>query len=191
MIPSEQPSFPVSIASHAGDGKHNEDRYAVEHYRLSEDKTAPSLLAVVADGIGASRAGQVAAQLAVDAVTRLVAQSDASQPSGILQAAIIQASQVILQRSETRREWQGMGSTFLCAWLVGDRLYSASVGDARLYLLRGHSLQLLNVVHHFPRDRQLLDKRAGDEDPLRGYLGAKTPVDAELRMRPADGGAPS
>lgn len=187
MIPSKKPQYPLSVASRAI-GHLNEDRYALQHYALSEANPKPSLLTMVTDGIGASRAGQVAAQLAVDAVTRLVGQSDASQPSGILQAAIIQASRLILQRSETRREWKGMGSTCLCAWLVGDRLYAASVGNARLYLMRGERLQQLNLPR-LPEKNAPAPRK--DADGLHGYLGAKTPLDVDLRLYPASGGRPS
>lgn len=188
MIPTEQPAFPVSVSSHAGKGgKINEDRFRVESFYLNEEKEIPSMFAVVADGIGAHRAGQVAAELAVETVTRAVAQSDASQPTAILQAAIIQASQAVLYRSESRREWKGMGSTCLCAWLVDDRLYIASVGNSRLFLLRGRRLQQLNVVHQLPRDVPPVDKpkrgrKKANDDPLLGYLGSKAPVEVDLRL---------
>lgn len=188
MIPYDQPIFPVSVASHAGKGGEiNEDRYRIESFHLDEEKETPSMFAIVADGIGAHRAGQVAAELAVGTITRAVAHSDASQPTGILQAAIIQAGQAILHRSETRREWKGMGSTCLCVWLVGYHLYVASVGNSRLFLMRGSRLQQLNVVHQFPRDVSPDEQpeREGkklSDDPLHGYLGSKTPVEVDLHF---------
>ncbi len=188
MIPAEKPLVPVSESSHAGKGMEiNEDRYRVEYFYLDEGKEHPSIFAVVADGIGAHRAGQVAAELAVESIIKAVAQSDASQPTGIMQAAIIQAGQVILERSESRREWAGMGSTCLCAWLVAGRLYLASVGNSLLFLLRGRILQQLNVMQQLPRDltpspAPKRGKKKQPEDPLRGYLGSKSPVEVELRM---------
>lgn len=187
MIPANRPLFPVSVASDAGKGGEiNEDRFRVEYFFVDEEDGIPSLFAVVADGIGAQRAGQVAAELAVETLTRAVAQSDASQPTGILQAAIIQASQAVLYRSESRREWNGMGSTCLCVWLVGERLYSASVGNSRLFLLRGRRLHQLNIVHQLPRDVVAAEPKRGrkktDDDPLRGYLGSKAPVEVDLRL---------
>jgi protein phosphatase len=187
MIPAEISPYPVSESSHAGKGGEiNEDRYRVESFFLDEENQFPSLFVIVADGIGAHRAGQVAAKLAVEAITRAVAQSDASQPTGILQAAIIQAGQAILHRAESRREWEGMGSTCLCAWIVNGRLYLASVGNSRLFLLRGRHLQQLNVIQQLPRDITPPVAKRGrkkqGEDPLRGYLGSKSPVEVELRL---------
>lgn len=187
MIPAEHPLYPVSESSHAGKGGEiNEDRYRIESFYVDEDKELSSLFAIVADGIGAHRAGQVAAELAVETITRAVSQSDASQPTGIMQAAIIQAGQAILHRSESRREWEGMGSTCLCAWLVDDRLYVASVGNSRLFLLRGKQLQQINLIQQLPRDAVPPVPKRGrkkqSDDPLRGYLGSKSPVEVELRL---------
>lgn len=187
MIPTAQPVHPVSVSSHAGKGGEiNEDRYRVESFYLDEDEEITSLFAVVADGIGSHRAGQVAAELAVETVTRAIAQSDASQPTGIMQAAIIQAGQAILHRSEARREWKGMGSTCLCAWIVDGRLYIASVGNSRLFLLRGRHLQQLNAIHQLPRDVTAAEKpkrgREKTDDSLLGYLGSKAPVEVDLRL---------
>src|SRR3990172_10315093 len=151
MIPAEEAPLRVSTASDPGKGaKHNEDRYRLEAFSLGENDEGEVMFAIVADGLGVHRAGEVAAERAVETIARRVAQSDASQPTAILQAAIIQASQAILYRSESRREWKGMGSTCLCAWLVDDRLYIASVGNSRLFLLRGRKLHQLNVVHQLP-----------------------------------------
>ena len=198
MISAEETPLRVSTASDPGKGaKHNEDRYRLEVFSLGENNEGAAMFAIVADGIGVHRAGEVAAELAVETIARRVAQSDASQPAGILQAAIIQASQAILARSESRREWKGMGSTCLCAWLVADRLYTACVGNSRLYLLRGRLLQQLNVPQHSAREQLSVSKpkskrfrKEAEEDPLRGYLGSKTPVEVDLRLvvKPGDEG---
>lgn len=187
MIPAEASPYPVSESSHAGKGGEiNEDRYRVESFFLDEEKQRPSTFAIVADGIGAHRAGQVAAEMAVETITQAVARSDASQPTGIMQAGIIQAGQAILHRAESRREWEGMGSTCLCAWIVAGRLYLASVGNSRLFLLRGRYLQQINVIQQLPRDitppAAKRDRKKQGEDPLRGYLGSKSPVEVELRL---------
>ncbi|MEX1071662.1 MAG: protein phosphatase 2C domain-containing protein [Anaerolineales bacterium] len=188
MIPAEQSEFRVSTSSHPGKGGEiNEDRFRLQAFSLTEREKGDSLFAILADGIGAQRAGEVAAELAVESISRAVSQSDASQPTGILQAAIIQAGQAIRYRSEKRPEWNGMGSTCLCAWLLSRRLYIASVGNSRLFLLRHKHLQQLNVPSHHPRHiappvKGRRAKKAETEDPLLGYLGSRSPVDVDLRL---------
>lgn len=186
MIPTEQTEFSVLAATHAGKGgEKNEDRYRVETFLLDEEGETESLFAIVADGIGAHRAGEVAAEIAVETIGRAVAQSDASQPTGILEAAIIQASQAIRFRSESRPEWDGMGSTCLCIWLIGRQLFAASVGNSRLYFLRQNQLHQMNVLRRLPGkvpQPAKSRKSKSQEDALSGYLGSKTPVEVDFRL---------
>lgn len=195
MIPSEEAHLRSSTFSHPGKGgKDNEDRFALSAYQLSERDPRPSLFAVIADGRGEQRAGEVAAQTAVDIISRGVAQSDASQPSAILHAAIIQAGQSILAQSENDAEKRGMGSTCLCVWVIGNRLYTASLGNSRLFLLRQRRLQQVNVVHDLRSEKE--EEASTDEDQasqetpeeLRGYLGSRMRAAADFRLVLRPGG---
>lgn len=187
MIPPEEAHLLFSGKSHHGlGGKPNQDRYQVVA-QVAGASGRPSTLAVLTDGIGGRRAGDVAAQLALDTVVSAVAQSHASQPTGILQAAFIQAGQAVLARSEEDPQVQGMGSTCLAAWVLGDRLYSASIGNSRLYLLRRGRLQQLNVPHEFARE----EERSSDADEqqaqqgrgkLRAFLGSHLPIEPDFRL---------
>lgn len=187
MIPTEEAHLQFSVQSDSGlEGKKNEDRYRVSAFQHGLDSPIPSLLAVVADGVGDHQAGEVAAQLAVDAVTDFVAQSDASQPSAILQAAILRASQSIQVQAELDPKKQGMGSTCLCAWVIGEQLFTACVGNSRLYLLRECRLRQLNVDHALVRDeddgKRSRSRKARSENGLRHYLGSRNPVEVDLRL---------
>ena len=79
-----------------------------------------------------------------------------------------------------------MALSGLCAWLVDGRLYAASVGNSRLFLLRGKQLQQINVIQQLPRDivppAPKRGRKKPSDDPLRGYPGSKSPVEVELRL---------
>ncbi len=186
MIPTEKTEFTIFAATHAGkSGETNEDRYRLETFLLDEESGKESVFAILADGIGAHRAGEVAAEIAVETISNTVARSDGSQPTGILESAIIQASQAIRFRSESRSEWEGMGSTCLCVWVQGSQLFSASVGNSRLYLLRNHQIHQLNVLRRLPgkvNPPARSKKRGPKEDALGGYLGSKSPVEVDFRL---------
>ena len=153
MIPAEQSCYKVLADTHPGKrGKDNEDRFAVSTYQLSATNTKPSLFAMVADGIGGHKAGNVASEIAVEMISQAVAESDASQPTAIMQAAIIQASQAILAKSNQDNDKKGMGTTCVCAWVIQDRLYAAYVGDSLIYLLRGDEITRLSVDHTWFQD---------------------------------------
>jgi PPM family protein phosphatase len=145
---NRSPNAHLSVAalSHAGkSGKNNEDRYTVSSYTNEEKK--PVIFAIVSDGIGGHRAGEVAAELAVNYIVEKVSQSNGKLPLEIMESAIHTASQSIASRSASKADQQGMGATCACIWVEGDRLYTAYVGDSRIYLIRDGRIQRLTVDH--------------------------------------------
>ena len=83
-----------------------------------------------------------------------------------------------------------MGTTAVCAWIIGDRLYTAAAGDSRLYLLRSGALQRLTTDHTWVQealDHGALSPEGARDHPnahvIRRYLGAKHPLRADLRLR--------
>lgn len=191
MIPAKRAHLHVTAVTDPGlHGKSNEDRFGVSAHRVSPDNPMPSLLAIVADGVGGHRAGEVAAEMAVETVSRLIAESDASQPTQILSQALAHASQLIFEQSHRDLAQAGMGTTAVCAWILGDRLYTASAGDSRLYLLRSGVLQRLTIDHTWVQealDHGALSPEGARDHPnahvIRRYLGAKHPLRADLRLR--------
>jgi PPM family protein phosphatase len=191
VIPTEQSQLRVAAATHPGmKGKNNEDRYVFRHFRVSERNSTPSTLAVVSDGIGGHRAGEVAAQIAVDTICRIVEQSDASRPIDILGRAISEASQRIRQLAEADSDKRGMGATCACAWVVGSRLYTASVGDTRIYWVRGEKIKKLSIDHTWVQEAIDLGALSHDQardhpnaHVIRRYLGSPGQVVPDLRMR--------
>lgn len=148
MIRSTLAHLHVAALSHAGiSGKNNEDRYSVASFVLSKDDSRPSVFAVIADGIGGHRAGEIAAELAVNYISMGVAESNAKKPVKILETAIHDASQAISAHSAGKTDEEGMGATCACAWVIENKLYTAYVGDSRIYLLRGKYIQRLTIDH--------------------------------------------
>lgn len=191
MIPAGRAHLHVTAVTDPGlRGKSNEDRFAVSAHRISPNNPTPSLLAIIADGVGGHRAGEVAAEIAVETVSRLVASSDASQPAQTLAHALAQASQLIFEQSHRDIAQAGMGTTAVCAWILGDRLYTAAAGDSRIYLLRSGALQRLTIDHTWVQealDHGTLSPAGVRDHPnahvIRRYLGAKHPLRADLRLR--------
>jgi PPM family protein phosphatase len=181
----------VSASTHSGmRGKNNEDRYAVSTHHFGYKKEIPSVLAVVCDGIGGHRAGEVAAEIAVETISKAVAESDASQPLATLGQAIQMASEAVRLQSETDPERKGMGATCVCAWVIGDRLYTASVGDSRLYLMGNDAIQQVTTDHTWIQEAiefgALTPEQARghpNAHVIRRYLGAQSPPEADFRLR--------
>ncbi|MBN1537191.1 MAG: protein phosphatase 2C domain-containing protein [Anaerolineales bacterium] len=191
MIPSERAHLHIFAVTDAGiSGKDNEDCYAVSAFQSESNPSLISTLAIVADGIGGHRAGEVASELAVETICRFVAASNGVQPEMILREAIINASQAIFRSAESNHEQEGMGSTCACTWIVGNRLYTATVGDSRIYLLRGSTIQQLSKDHTWVQeaiDSGALSPNEASEHPnahvIRRYLGSRQTVVPDTRIR--------
>jgi len=192
MIRTSSSPLHAAAVTHPGmAGKQNEDRFAVSSYRLSEKDPTPSVFAIVSDGIGGHSAGEIAAEMAVETISQMVAQSQAQTPLETMDHAIQVASDAIAAKAKDSTQRLGMGTTCACAWVIGDQLFTASVGDSRIYLRRNGDLTQLTVDHTWVQEaveKGLLDPEAARNHPnvhvIRRYLGSsKTPrVDNRLRL---------
>jgi PPM family protein phosphatase len=128
--------------------KSNEDSYFSD----------PALqLFVIADGMGAHSAGEVASKLAVETISAFVQRTaedeEFSWPYGIepglsfaanrLRTAVHLANRRVFRAAEKHDEYTGMGTTVVCALVSGPRLTVASAGDSRAYLFTGGQLTQL------------------------------------------------
>ncbi len=178
----------VAALSHAGkSGKNNEDRYTVSSFTTADGQ--PVLFAVVSDGIGGHRAGEVAAELAVNYIIENVSQSNGNKPLEIMENAIHAASQSIASRSASKADQQGMGATCACVWVAGDRLYTAYVGDSRIYLVRDAKLHRLTVDHTWVQEaieRGIIQPEDAHDHPnvhvIRRHLGSVELPQVDFRM---------
>lgn len=196
MIPAESAHLPVFAVTDPGkSGKNNEDNYAVSAHLLSESDPTPSIVAIVADGVGGHQAGEVASSLAVEMVSQIIANSDANQPQDTLEEAFSQANQAIYSHATINPENAGMSTTAACAWVIGDRLYLASMGDSRIYLRRGENFIQLTVDHTWVQEAiesGILTPEQAKSHPnahlIRRYLGSKQPAipDFRLHLRPEE-----
>lgn len=192
MIRSQQAHLPVVALTDPGmRGKNNEDRFVVVALRSSEGSEPPALLAVLADGIGGHRAGEVAAEMAVNLISAYVLENgDKLPPTTLLEEAITTASSTIYDHARSNREKNGMGATCVCAYILGNQLFTASVGDSRIYLLRSGKIHQLTTDHTWIQEaleRGLISPEQTQNHPnshvIRRFLGSPTPPQVDLRLR--------
>ncbi len=194
MIAVEVPHLEIASQSHPGEtGKNNEDALSVTAYRL-EDEGTPALLAVVADGVGGHRAGEIASQMAVEIVTKRVGESSGREPVAALRAAIVEAGQAVSSAAETYPERLGMASTIAVAWIIGRKLFTAYAGDSRIYLRRHGRLQQTTVDHSWVQEaieHRIITPAEAHNHPhahiLRRYLGGNLEPQPDFRLRLSPG----
>lgn len=103
-------------------------------------------LAIVADGIGGRKGGEIASRMAVEGLRKAFLESDVIRHEEIkpfLTNSFDRINQKIIERGAEDVERAGMGTTLNCLMFVGDRLHIAHVGDSRTYMFhKGHLWQL-------------------------------------------------
>lgn len=182
--------MPVVARTHPGmTGKNNEDRYGVSAFAYGR-AAVPVLLAVLCDGIGGHKAGEVAAEMAVNHISHLVASSDGRQPRETLRSAVRAAGEAIFAQSQANGEQRGMGATLSCAYIDNRNLYTTTVGDSRVYLLRAGKLLQLSTDHTWIQEALetgLLKPEQAKGHPnahvIRRFLGSPVPPEPDFRIR--------
>lgn len=195
MIRTSRAHLKVEAYSHQGmTGKNNEDRFAVASYRVSETDRTPILFAVLADGIGGHKGGEVAAELAVNHIMQSIAKGDGKFSKHYIEQAVNEASSAIASHSSTNDNLKGMGATCAIAWIIDNKLHTAYVGDSRIYLMRSGRIQQLTIDHSWVQeamDKGILTPELAREHPnvhvIRRYLGSPVPPEPDFRMVLFDG----
>jgi protein phosphatase len=133
---------------------------------LNEDALGarPDLgLFVLCDGLGGYNAGEIAATMAVSSLLSKFADDYAkAQAEGVpldaravLVRRLIEMNAVIARAAANSAAFEGMATTIVVAWILGDRLWIAHAGDSRLYRFREGVLEGLTRDHSF--SQELLD----------------------------------
>ena len=175
----------------------NEDAYML---RVDEG------LFVVCDGMGGAPAGEVASQMAVDAILHelhqpasnggtLVSDEGYLPHTNRLAEVVRRSNEVIYDQAQRDPRQAGMGTTVVGAWIRQQVVGIAHVGDSRAYLwhdrrleplTRDHSLGeahiaagLLEEVRKLPVERQ---------NVLVRVLGREPDVDVDLKEVPVQPG---
>jgi len=152
-VPFEHVVLDVAARTHVGLVRTaNEDHFATR---------ADLGIVVVADGMGGHRAGDVAAQMAVDIIQAELTDLGAHPPADAMESlmrigqAIESANASIFRLGRIEPKLSGMGTTAVVTLFLAGRLFYAHVGDSRLYRLRNGKLKSLTRDHSLVQE--LLD----------------------------------
>lgn len=96
-------------------------------------------LALVCDGMGGAKAGNVASQMAVDTFLAILKQQPPEDwgldPHALLKRCAAVANEAIFQRSISDPDCEGMGTTAVAALVLEEQAYILNIGDSRAYLI--------------------------------------------------------
>lgn len=135
-------------------------------------------LFIVADGMGGHAAGEIASNMAVEAIRDLFATPLSKQASGdrlqaLLADATNQANRAISRAGIEHPPWAGMGTTLTILLFCGQQALLTHVGDSRLYRWSNQQLEQLSDDHTLIADqlrRGAISHEESDKSNLRNIL---------------------
>jgi PPM family protein phosphatase len=100
---------------------------------------------IVADGMGGHAGGEEASRIAIETAQTYLNQHWQDEPDtkNLLAQALIAANDAIVADQEQNTQRADMGTTLVAILFRDDLVWSAHVGDSRLYRLRGDKLDLI------------------------------------------------
>ncbi|MBL9161215.1 MAG: serine/threonine-protein phosphatase [Planctomycetaceae bacterium] len=125
----------------------NQDSLAVALASDERDWRSRGHLFVVADGMGAHAAGELASQIATENIPHAYQKRPDLPPCESIVAAVHDANSRINAKGSNSVDFHGMGTTCSCLLLLPDGAMAAHVGDSRVYRLRGHTIEQLTFDH--------------------------------------------
>jgi serine/threonine protein phosphatase PrpC len=148
----------------------------------------PLHVLVVADGMGGHRGGEVASQMAVEALLETL-RAGAKAPAEDLRLGFQAANRRVHAAGREDPALFGMGTTLVCLLFdAQDRAWIAHVGDSRAYRLRGDRLEPLTADHSVVGElvrRGRIDEEEARHHPQRNELlraiGTQEEVEVDVR----------
>ena len=112
--------------------------------------------AMVCDGMGGHRAGNVASLLAVNVASAylesLTPEELAEVPNEHLVRGLNLANEAVYRKAEQEPDCAGMGTTMVSAIIIGDKAYILNVGDSRAYHIGEEGILKISRDHSVVED---------------------------------------
>ncbi len=160
----------------------NQDSYTVVLSEAVESWQGRGHLLMVADGMGAHAAGELASKIAVDGVAHRYLKFADQSPPEALQKAVVETNAEIHQRGQANSDFRNMGTTGSSLVLLPQGALVAHVGDSRIYRLRGNRIEQLTRDHSLVWELRELGQvsETAPKNVITRSLGPNAHVEADL-----------
>jgi len=193
MSQAKTPVVNTAMATHIGTREYQQDAaYVCEPvYADSEDSEKKLTYGILCDGMGGTAEGERASTETILQMARkiatikeedetVLAEQHQNYFPAFLENCAYAANELILNQNEELQ--QTSGTTLLTVILFENNLYWLSVGDSRIYIIRGSEIVQTTKDHNYALELQekvdagLLSQEEADNDPkkehLISYIGA-------------------
>lgn len=108
--------------------------------------------AVVCDGMGGAKSGNVASEKAATVISEYIVKSYSPKMGSVaienlLRAAVQSANSEVYELSHSGEDFEGMGTTAVVALVVDNLAHIVHVGDSRAYLVTATEIEQLTIDH--------------------------------------------
>ncbi|MEM7736513.1 MAG: Stp1/IreP family PP2C-type Ser/Thr phosphatase [Deinococcota bacterium] len=157
-----RPDDSKTRVKHAGLSEVGQVRAVNQDSFWADDIADKGFLAVVADGMGGHKAGEIASQKAVTVMSKTLEHSTEVPPTAIAKA--VQAANLeIYNYASDNPEHKGMGTTLSSVFIDDQVGLVAHIGDSRAYLIREGTIRQLTQDHSWVAERVRLGILTADE----------------------------
>lgn len=123
----------------------NQDSYRIE-------TVGNGVLAVVCDGMGGAKSGNVASRLASEVFSEEVKRSYSldmtlEEAECVLRTAVNLANITVYEQSQLSEAYNGMGTTLVAALACGPTVLVLNVGDSRAYHINADGVRCITTDH--------------------------------------------
>lgn len=154
----------------------------------NEDAFAASVengVYVVCDGMGGAAAGEIASQLAVDEMIRLLGNRDGQPIKQAAIEAIRSANTAIYTRARRSARLSGMGTTLVALVADESHLWVMNVGDSRCYRLQNGQLEQITLDHSLVEEQVRMGNMTHEEalrSPMRNIITRALGTQSEVTV---------
>ena len=148
--------------------KQNQDAYQIQ--RLDRN----TILAIVCDGMGGAKSGNIASSLAMDVFIEEVRRCwvptmDEEKLDQMLKSAVKLANFTVYDQSRQIEEFDGMGTTLVAALIRGRKATVVNVGDSRAYGIDENGIRQITTDHSLVQ--LMVDRGELTPEMARNYPG--------------------
>lgn len=138
----------VASFTHIGTREYQQDSAAIPSETLLTE--CKQNICVLSDGMGGLEGGERASRLCTETVMTDFYETDyLASPTEFFRKEICKIDELVSDLRDTNGNLIEAGATFVSVIFEEDRLYWASVGDSRIYLIRENKITAFNEDHNY------------------------------------------
>lgn len=136
------------IAASSNIGKRNSQQ---DYYCISSNKANNAYISILCDGMGGMESGGLASSTAAESIKSAFYEFniETCDPFDFLENAIFHSDIIVSNLTNENGNAINSGTTLIASIIIKNKLYWASVGDSRIYLIRNNNIQQLTKDQNY------------------------------------------